>query len=139
MLYTCTLYYLKLQFFSIDSVTCQTRCLVTVAGIDFNKNKLERVVLRFGYERYEYLPCTCLSNSFAYGVNIDIYCPAWNTGKYILHDIKLINNAYTVISKGCLVKPFQVFFPIFPTHFQIFNRPSIFSSIHTKTNCDAYV
>lgn len=137
MLYICTLY--LLNFFTIDSVTCQTRCLVTVAVIDFNKNKLEGVGLRFENESYEYSPCTCLSNSFAHGVNIDIYCPAWNTGKYILHDLKLINNAYTVISKGCSVRPFQAFYYIFPTHFQIFNRLSIFSSIHTKTNCDAYM
>lgn len=75
-------------------------------GIDFNKNKLERVVLRFGYERYEYLLCICLLNFFVYGVNIDIYCLVWNIGKYILYDIKLINNVYIVISKGCLVKLF---------------------------------
>lgn len=69
-----------------DNVTCQTKCQVTINDINSNDNGLEKVVLGFGYEIYEYKPCKWIY--VTHYLNMNIICPAWNKGKFIQANFK---------------------------------------------------
>lgn len=69
-----------------DYVPCQSKCQVTINNFSSYGYKLGRVKLRFGYEIYEYEPCTRPFNLPA--LNMNITCPAWNEGKYIQVNFK---------------------------------------------------
>lgn len=81
-------------FFFIEKTTCQTKCDVEIKGVNDVRNTLWYVDITVDSYSYEYSPCADQKDNHNI-LDMVIYCPKWNTGKYMKY-YKKINESLTL-------------------------------------------